>query len=153
MSVKISMKDVEAHYKTYVADYITKGNVLAPDTVLELSLQLFQEIKVKGISIKDDPENDMLLFQYGIYDFGNNLGKHFSFDVTRQFIKNDGCILQLNFTLIYDSEFFLNCESYNIWSVDSSNLDEWLTHIKTTEGYYQSKLIDYKTYIISLTES
>ena len=153
MSTKISMTAVEAHYKTYVADFLNKDNVLSPDTLLELSLQLFQEIKVKGISLKDDPENDMLLFQYGTYDWGNDLGKHFSFDVTRQFIKNNGCILQLNFTLIYDPEFFLNCESYNTWSVDSSNLDDWLMHIKTSEGYTQSKLINYKTYKISLTES
>jgi hypothetical protein len=54
----------------------------------------------------DPPEpldSDMLLFQFGVYDWGN--GEHFEFDLTRQFIedeKGEQAISQLGCRTIYD---------------------------------------------------
>ncbi len=49
------------------------------------------------------PNGDMLLFQWGTYDWGS--GKHFQVDITRQFIEenleDDDAISQMNLTYLF----------------------------------------------------
>lgn len=74
----------------------------------------------------------MLLFQYGIFNWGDELGEHFSLDITRQFIapKEDEPY-QLNFTLIYEPEPFREMGSYSCWSGDYPDIESFALHIKT----------------------
>jgi len=67
-----------------------------------------------------DPEadGDMLLFQWGTYDWGN--GRFFEFDLTRQFItgedQEDEDIWQLSLTLRYlPNDELLSLDSGNQW--------------------------------------
>lgn len=52
----------------------------------------------------DGPDGDMLLFQWGTYDWGT--GRHFSLNITRQFIEDglqdDDAISQLSLTFRFD---------------------------------------------------
>lgn len=52
----------------------------------------------------DGPDSDMLLFQWGTYDWGT--GRHFSLNITRQFIEenlqDDDAISQLSLTFRFE---------------------------------------------------
>ena len=127
---KIALKKIENEYKKWLEKTFTNAQPANVDEIINVSLTLFKEIKIKGISA-DDGDSDMILFQYGTYDWGN--GKFFQFDITRQFIKpNDDEPYQLSMTLFFESN---ECKRYNCWSNDFENLEKWVENIKETEGY------------------
>jgi len=83
----------------------------------------------------EDEEEDMLLYQYGTYDWTGK-GGNFEFNLTRQFeIPNDDEFLQLSLTLKYDPEIVGEIEDENSWSTDFKTVNEWAENIKTTEGF------------------
>ncbi len=61
----------------------------------------YQSVKPVGC---DGPDGDMLLFQWGTYDWG--AGRHFELNITRQFIEEDlegdDAISQLSLTFRFD---------------------------------------------------
>ena len=136
----LKLKDIEKEYKDAVKKLSDSGEVLNTDKHIELAVQLFNDLKAIGINSDEDKEADMLLFQYGVYNWGGEKGEHFSFDITRQFIKpNDDEPYQLRFTLIFDPEDFRDSDKYNCWSADFDSLDKWIEHIKSTKGYGLAK--------------
>ncbi|MBL8524152.1 MAG: hypothetical protein JNN20_10715 [Betaproteobacteria bacterium] len=68
-----------------------------PREGLEQMFLFYQSVAPKGC---DQPNGDMLLFQWGTYDWG--AGKHFELNITRQFIEqafdDDDAISQLSLT-------------------------------------------------------
>lgn len=147
----VLLKNIEKEYQQIINTQIETGKVLDPDAFIELSKMLFEDIKVKGIETEKDEENDMLLFQYGTYDWGGELGNHFSFDITRQFAKKNFDMYQLSFTLIFDPIHFIELESYNSWSSDFENIEKWIENIKTTEGYNAAAKHSARTYKLGFT--
>lgn len=131
---KISLKKVENEYKKWIGENFNDDQLSNVDEIIDVSLTLFEEIKVKGIAGNDE-DGDMLLFQYGTYDWGN--GKYFEFDITRQFIKsNEDEPYQLSMKLFFEP---IQCKSYNCWSNDFENIEKWVENIKETEGYKLGK--------------
>ncbi len=69
-------------------------------------LSFYTESRVEDCNVDDD--GDMLLVQWGTYDWG--AGEHFEFNVTRQLIRNpseDEDIWQLALTFRYRPDTFL----------------------------------------------
>lgn len=151
MQKTITLKEIEKEYKNELQQNIDNGIVLTPDSMIELSVKLFQELKAKGVSAIDEVENDMILFQYGTCNWYDEVGEHFSFEIARQFIltKNQE-FYQLRFTLIYDPENFKDCNGYNCWSTDFADLDQLVANIKSTQGYKKTTSFGYKSYQITL---
>jgi hypothetical protein len=140
---KIMLKKVEDKYKKWIGENFNEGQLSNVDEIINVSLKLFHEIKVKGI-VDDDADGDMLLFQYGTYDWGN--GKFFEFNVTRQFIKaNEDEPYQLSMTLFFEP---IECKRYNCWSNDFDDLGKWVEKIKETEGYKLGKNFQSKKFEI-----
>lgn len=69
----------------------------APREGLEAMLAFFETQRAENC---DGPDADMLLYQWGTYDWGN--GRHFEINITRQFIESgledDDAISQLGLT-------------------------------------------------------
>jgi hypothetical protein len=83
----------------------------------------------------DDVEDDMLLFQYGHYDWNGN-GEQFEFNLTRQFaIPDEDEFLQLSLTLYYSAASIEKLKSFNSWSVDFDTIEEWKLMIEHSEGF------------------
>jgi hypothetical protein len=84
-----------------------------------------------------DADGDMLLFQCGTYDWGH--GRHFEFDITRQFIVGSGeddDISQLNFTVRFSPEPDLTAAgSANRWCTSPSGLEEWASFVRGTRAF------------------
>jgi hypothetical protein len=127
---EIMLKKVENVYKKWLGKNLKNGQISNADEIINVSLTLFQEIKIKEIA-GDDEDGDMLLFQYGSYNWGK--GRSFEFNVTRQFIKqNEDEPYQLSMTLFFEP---IDCKSYDCWSNGFDDLEKWAENIKETEGY------------------
>ena len=119
------------------------------DDAIEQFLNFYRKFKTKPeLEYK---EEDMLLFQYGIYDWHDGNGKEFNFNLTRQFeIPNEDEFLQLSLTLFYPSNQIGEIKSYNTWSTDRDSLVDWEKLIKASEGYLKSQKLILKRYKIEL---
>ena len=130
----------ENEYRNQIQNRYTLTSVLPASDAIELFVKLFQELKVIGITNCDYPENDMLLYQYGTYNWSDEFGEYFSFDITRQFLApNEDEPYQLSFELIYEPTMFKGINSYNCWSFEYSDIHNFVTHIKTTEGFHRAE--------------
>jgi hypothetical protein len=74
---------------------------LTPAQAIKLMLDFYRDVRSGGCELDED--GDMLLFQWGTYEFGE--GRAFRFDITRQFIltqsedvEDDSAMSQLSFT-------------------------------------------------------
>ena len=134
--MQIELSEIESTYSKRVVELFSNENSFNANSMLELSKELFEEISVEGISNGENPSGDMLLFQYGVYDWGDDHGEHFSFDITRQLIiPNDDEPYQLNLTLVYPPEPFRGTAECNFWSDEFYNLEDFITDIKSTAGF------------------
>jgi hypothetical protein len=102
--------------------------------------QEFSALKVKGI-VAADEDGDGLLVQYGVYDWHDDDGEHFSFDFTRQFIHDDGDedneLSQLNCTFLYDvTPAHRSLPSENLWSFGLSR-DDYFAQAAGLAGFQQ----------------
>lgn len=81
---------------------------------------------------------DMLLFQYGVYDWGN--GKNLEIDFVRQLIKGDD-IIQIHITItIPFEESFSNIESHEEWFNSVRNkktIEMWRNEIENMPIFHQ----------------
>ncbi len=79
-----------------------------------------------------DENADMLLFQYGVYDWGD--GKNLEIDFVRQLLKNDD-IIQIHITIkIPYTEKFSNIDSYEEWynsATSDISIDSWRNKIQS----------------------
>jgi len=72
-----------------------------PSSLLEAVIHFFEQEAAVGLA--DDPNADMLFFEWGVYDWGQ--GAHFQISMTRQFIiageQDDDAISQLRLVLYH----------------------------------------------------
>jgi hypothetical protein len=98
-------------------------------------LEFYREVRARGCDIAQD--GDMLLFQWGTYDWGD--GEHFEFDITRQFIEEPGAdedIWQLSLTFRFAPEESLRAlGSGNRWCHSPQELEPFVTFIRSTAAY------------------
>ena len=83
------------------------ANGLAPDQLsvsqlIENMLAFYRKVPAAGLA--NAPESDMLLFEWGVFNWGK--GEHFQIGLTRQFIVadqiDDDAISQLHFVAYFD---------------------------------------------------
>ena len=127
-----TLQDIEGEYRAA----ISQSEDLSVDAFISLSHDLYQNIKVTGISDSGDEMSDMLLFEYGIWDWGDENGRHFGFSIARQFFApDDDEPYQLVFSLIFDPAPFANVRGNTIWSDGYGNVDDFFADITKTDGY------------------
>lgn len=113
-----------------------------------LSLSSFPGLIVdyyRGIEfaeLKKEEDGDLLLFQYGIYDWGK--GSFFEVDFTRQYYESfpetdDHSIFQQSFTFYFDPAKFSEVPSFNIWSNDCADLQTFENAVTTSAGYMTAR--------------
>lgn len=151
--MQTTLKKIEEDYRRKIQKVLDSGESLSATQIVELSLILFKEFKIKNISNSNNTYSDMLLYQYGTYNWGDEFGDHFSFDITRQFINpTDDEPYQLNLTLIFESEPFKELDDYNCWSSDFDNIESFAAHIKDTDGFRIADRFIPKTYTLIFSQ-
>jgi hypothetical protein len=148
MTKNITLKNVKDEYQQAIQAIENRFDV---DAFMNLSVTLFHSIKAKGIVGADD-DGDMLLFQCGKFDWKDELGEHFSFNITRQFITKTDRMFQLSFSLIFKPDDFKNIDGNTFWHTDFSSVAEWLQNLKATEAYKIAQTLPMPKYQLSFSE-
>lgn len=126
-----ALKKLENEYR----EIIREKEILSLDEFIDTAINLFKMIRVDKIDYTES-FNDMLLFQYGVYNWGDENGNHFSFDITRQIIApGEDEPYQLSLILIFEPSSFLEIKPYDVWSNDFNSVEDFVNHIKSTSGY------------------
>jgi hypothetical protein len=98
--------------------------------------------KIPVDDVAPDSDSDGLLVQYGVYDWGDEDGLHFSFDFTRQFAFNDDegkydHMEQLSCNFIFEPDRELQgVAGNNLWSFEYA-LDEFYSRAEALDGFRQ----------------
>ncbi len=115
---------------------IPSGERITPEISVEAMTRFYRDHRI----VKDlhSPDDDMLLFQYGTYDWDGK-GAAFDLDLTRQ-VPNpeEEEFFQLRLTLRYRPGDIGDLKSFNLWSINSPSLTEWVSSIKQSEGYVRA---------------
>jgi len=131
-----TLEQIEREYRKKIQEVFEQSGLLTAGTMVELAIELFHEFKVFGISDDRYSYSDMLLFQYGVYNWGDEFGKHFELDITRQFTAPAvDEPYQLSFKLIYEPEPFKWLLPHTCWSSKFADVDGLAAHIKTKRGF------------------
>lgn len=105
--------------------------------LVEGTLSFYQSVRASGLA--KDPQADMLLFQWGVFDWGQ--GERFEFDITRQFISagafGDDAISQLNCTAYFAPTPELRAiPAANHWCRSISDIESFSTFIHSSAAYH-----------------
>lgn len=126
-----TLEKIEDEYRKIISD----KEIFTPEEIIDIAINLFNSIRVDKIDYTET-HNDMLLYQYGVYNWGDENGNHFSFDITRQIIiPEDDEPHQLSLNLIFDPSAFMQIKPYDIWSNDFNSVEDFANHIKSTPDY------------------
>jgi hypothetical protein len=159
------------NYKSFMRTQLIKDNIetifsqklneltattsLTATSLLELIIEFFKNYQITDVDTMI-PDNDMLLFEYGTYDWHDGKGKNFTFAITRQFyVENemsDG-FSQFRVVLYFNSEEFKQIKALNKWSIDFENIDDWKIYVSNTDGFKRAEDRIPKSFEVFLTET
>jgi len=136
---KESMRPQQA--KTKLEERIKQSGTSTSDLTLaqgvRLMLDFYRDVRAQGVDLDDD--GDMLLFQWGTYDW-DGTGRTFQCDITRQFIKagsgGDDSMTQLSFTFHFQpSPEFEKIAKGNKWCSVPKELKKFEKFITDSEAF------------------
>src|SRR5579863_10129923 len=93
---------------------------------------------VRAFGLAAAPQADMLLFQFGVYNWGH--GEYFEVDLTRQFIiagaEDDDALSQLRCTAYYQpTPRFRGVGANDRWCEKRADLGNFKSFVLSSEGY------------------
>jgi hypothetical protein len=110
-------------------------SALLPAEGIRLMLEFYAKERADGCAIDED--GDMLLYQWGTYDWGK--GEFFEFNITRQFMDaagEDEDIRQLSLTFKFKpSEALRKLTDGNRWCAAPDEVDEFRTFIEASDAF------------------
>lgn len=109
--------------------------LLSVPEFVNAALAFYKEVRCAGLA--SDAGSDMLLFQWGVYDWGD--GEQFELDITRQFIErgkeDDDAISQLRMTAYFPPEDLRHIEAGNQWCEHFVQLERFRSFIENSIPY------------------
>ena len=113
---------------------------LTPQAAVEQMVTFYRDVRADDCDVDQDG-SDMLLVQWGTYDWGD--GDHFSFNVTRQFITGPGedeDIWQLGLTFRYPPEpSLVSLGAGNRWCHRPADLGKFKQFIEQNPAFHAVK--------------
>ena len=108
---------------------------MRPAEGIDAMLSFYRDVRADSCRLESD--GDMLLFQWGTYDWGE--GEHFSIDITRQFITERGedeDVWQLHLTFRFAPEAALRAQGAgNRWCRSPSELEGFAALVRASPAY------------------
>lgn len=129
--------------------HITLDRAALPELV-DAVLAFYQTLPASNLL--NEPDADMLLFQYGTYDWGD--GENFEFDLTRQFITADGedddAMSQLHCTVRYEPTHDLRAMgAANLWCKSKQEMASFRSAILSSPAYELAQKYPSRAVVIS----
>ncbi|GAA4341530.1 hypothetical protein [Flaviaesturariibacter amylovorans] len=149
MKKLVSNADLESLLKSLVEKAFLKSG---PN--VKTSLDVFEDFnRTYEPSIIDKAEPELLLFQYGTYDWYDDYGKNFQISFTRQFGSNDNEeeeLYQLTITLYFDKQGFGDVGKITLFSEENAPLDTWFRTVRDSKGFIVAESHQPKRYEVTL---
>ena len=134
MTPKTAQKELEKRIKQSG----TPISSLTPAEGIRLMLDFYRDVRADGCQLEED--GDMLLFQWGTYDFGE--GRSFQFNITRQFMlsepedeDDDAAMSQLSLTFHFTPSPQLDTLEGNRWCSTPEDLADFEAFITGGEAH------------------
>ena len=134
----MNKRSITASFKQYLKDQKLKEKDLTLASLPDVFLDYYRTVPFETADVEND--GDMLLFEYGIFDWGQ--GEYFQIGLTRQLIEQhddeeeeEDHMYQLRVTLFFRPTEFAPVGDFNKWSSGCSDLDEFKGVIVTSAGY------------------
>ena len=128
-------QQADTEFEKYLARRSTSLHDLTPQAAFEIMRGFYCDVRFDDCS--PDANGDMLLFQWGTYDWGE--GPSFEFDFTRQLIQrqaDDDDIWQLHLTLRFEPSDELHAlGSGNQWCVSPTKLAGFESFVRGSRAY------------------
>jgi hypothetical protein len=126
----------ESAFRRFLASRSIDVGSASSRQLIEAALDFYVQIPAQELAAI--AERDMLLFQFGTYNWGN--GEHFEIDVTRQFIiadaEDDDAISQLNCTLQYKpTDALRSVGNGNRWCKSREGVANFRAFILASDAY------------------
>jgi len=129
--------NAETEFRRFLTERGLDPNSVSVARGVDAALAFFQEVRFGPLA---DGDGDMLLFQWGTYDWGE--GKHFEVDITRQLIwpspddeeEQELWQLSLRFRFEPDDELQV-LRSGSQWWDDPLDLREFRSFIDDSDGF------------------
>ena len=112
-----------------------KLSSLSPNEGIDAMIAFYNDVRAEGCDLNQ--QGDMLLYQWGNYDWGD--GESFEFDITRQLIDGDGedeDIRQLNLTFHFTPTATLRkLEAGNRWCRSPKMLKSFQSFVRSSAAF------------------
>jgi hypothetical protein len=125
-----------ATYKDWLESRKIHLAALSTPQLVTETLSFFQTIRCEGLA--PGAESDMLLYQWGIYSWGQ--GEHFEFDITRQFVAQgkvgDAALSQLRVTAYFrPTEDLRRIRAGNRWCERVDQVEQLREFVQASAAY------------------
>jgi hypothetical protein len=108
---------------------------LTLDETIDAFTRYYREVEYARCDRAND--GDMLLFQYGVYDWGD--GPSFEVDFVRQFMVErffqQPLMEQLHLTLFFKPELGSDLQDFNLWSSDCPDIERFAQQVRESPGF------------------
>lgn len=131
---EVKLKTIEADFKTFVVDEGCLLSDLSVNDGFTLFLKFYQTKRVKTYDIQKD--EDMLLFEYGVYDWGD--GESFYLSFTRQLSSANPRAKIWQFKLQFKfpvEERLTEIQGDNLWCSDLNGLEVFMDKVVTSPAF------------------
>ncbi|UOG73106.1 hypothetical protein MTX78_13325 [Hymenobacter tibetensis] len=150
MIYTVELPNIENTYKYEFDKLESQDENATISSVVKLIIKLYKNTKIAGVD-NSAPDNDMLLFEYGVFGLSSEQPALFTISFTRQFcIEGEEEYYQISQTFSFDKENFVGVDNFNQWSTDCSSTDEWIATIQNTVGFRIAEKTPWLSYNITL---
>jgi hypothetical protein len=146
----LTKDNIESVFK----EKVNELSAITVNTCLDLIVDFYNNNLISDVDT-NYPESDMLLFEYGTYDWQDGKGENFSIGLTRQFYTGkigEGELFNLQLLLYYDKDNFDETEPYNKWSDEFDTIEDWAKNIIKTDGFKRTENMTPKSYDVFITK-
>jgi hypothetical protein len=128
----MKVRDTKKQFVQVLKKRGLKLSSLSPEEGIDAIIAFYKDVRADGCDLKQ--QGDMLLYQWGNYDWG--VGESFEFDITRQLIEGDGedeNIRQLNLTFHFKPTDSLHkLKNGNRWCRSPKMLKSFQSFVKSS---------------------
>jgi hypothetical protein len=150
-----TLHDLLVDYQVAAQLLRSKGE-LTLEQGFDLVVAFYREVRIGAAVPATSSDEDMLLFQYGTWNWYDARGEYFGLDITRQVMVEEGdeqAIHQLSFAFEFDPAPFSTCTAYNSWSTTLPALADWVSSQKATAGFQLAQAVVFRDISIGLQEA
>jgi hypothetical protein len=136
----VRTSEAEIAFRRYLADRGLSVDHLTAEAAVEEAIRFFEAERADDV---EDVQGDMLLFQWGTYDWQHGKGPSFQFEMARQFVvagfepeDADDAMWQLRLTLHYAPfDAGTSVGAGDQWCTNVENVGEFRAFIRGTEAF------------------